>query len=149
MRFGLLLAAVSFADDGGAIGRLGWMAGCWSMQSGASTIEETWTTPAGGMMLGTSRTMKGGKTVFHEFMRISVENGTVIYTPRIGSSEKPVNFKLVKQGEEEVVFENLSHDFPQRIIYRKAEDGLFARIEGERDRKLRGQDFPMKRRACL
>jgi hypothetical protein len=144
MRFVLLLAAVGFADDGGAIGRLGWMAGCWTMQAGASTIEETWTTPAGGMMLGTSRTMRGGKTVFHEFMRISMEKGEVIYTPRIGSREKPVDFKLVRQGEGEVMFENLAHDFPQRIIYRKAAEGLFARIEGGRG----GKDFAMRRAEC-
>ena len=30
-----------------------------------------------------------------------------------------------------VIFENLEHDFPQRIIYRREGDRLIARIEGE------------------
>lgn len=142
-----LFAAMTPAPDA-PIASLGWMAGCWSIQSGQTTIEETWTTPAGGLMLGTSRTLKAGKTVFHEFIRIEPVEGTLTYTPRVGSMEKPVVFKLIKQADGEVVFENLSHDFPQRVIYRRVLDGLAARVEGERAGKLRGQDFPYKRAAC-
>jgi len=36
---------------------------------------------------------------------------------------------------EKVVFENLSHDFPQRIIYSRAGDKLTARIEDESGEK--------------
>ena len=81
-------------------------------------------------------------------MRIEESAGEVLYTPRIGSAEKPVSFKLIRQSETDAVFENLSHDFPQRIIYRKEASGLFARIEGERRGKLQGHDFPLKRTEC-
>jgi hypothetical protein len=36
----------------------------------------------------------------------------------------------------EATFENLAHDFPQRIIYRKCGDDLCARIEGMMDGRL-------------
>lgn len=48
-----------------------------------------------------------------------------------------------------VTFENLAHDFPQRVIYRRAgADSLIARVEGTRAGQPRGFDFPYRRVAC-
>ena len=92
--------------------------------------------------------MKQGRTVFHEFMRIEQQGAEITYTPRIGTSAKPVSFRLIKQTADEVVFENAAHDFPQRIIYRKTAGGLHARIEGVDKGKPRSEDFPYKRVSC-
>jgi len=55
------------------------------------------------------------------------------------------DFKLVRCEGAEAVFENLQHDFPQRIIYRKNPDGsLHARVEGPKEGKTVGQDFPFQ-----
>jgi hypothetical protein len=59
----------------------------------------------------------------------------VIYiaSPRgVGTTE----FSLITYAENCVVFDNLEHDFPQRIIYRRDGDRLTAQIEGEVDGKL-------------
>ena len=48
----------------------------------------------------------------------------------------------------EAVFENPAHDFPQRVIYKRDGDKLNARIEGTKDGKTRGIDFPYTRIAC-
>jgi hypothetical protein len=46
------------------------------------------------------------------------------------------------------VFENLEHDFPQRIIYRRNQDGsLTARIEGDRGGRIVGMDFHFQPKA--
>ena len=48
------------------------------------------------------------------------------------------------------MFENLSHDFPQRIIYRRTADAsVTARIEGTVKGEARGRDFPYTRCAQL
>jgi hypothetical protein len=53
---------------------------------------------------------------------------------------------MLKLNSNEVVFENLTHDFPQRVIYRRSADGsVAARIEGTRNGQLRGIDFPYQR----
>ena len=58
-------------------------------------------------------------------------------------------FKLTTQTESEAIFENPTHDFPQRIIYRKSADGgMTARIDGVVNGKERHQDFPFKPVAC-
>ncbi len=147
MRKLLLVAAVAvplFAD----MPSLDWMAGCWTMQSGATRIDEQWSRPAAGMMLGMSRTIKQERTVFHEFMRIEIQDGTPSFTPRIGIPMAPVSFRAIKQTANEVVFENLTHDFPQRVMYRRDGDALFARIEGSKNGADRHEDFPMKRVSC-
>ena len=80
-------------------------------------------------MLGMSRTLKGDYTVFSEFMRVERQGEKLVYMARIGAkSGTPTPFALSKVSDGELVFENLAHDFPQRIIYRKADGGLFARI---------------------
>jgi hypothetical protein len=99
-------------------------------------------------MMGMARTFKAGKVIFSEFMRIDRRNETLVYTPRIGTRQGPVDFTLKSLTGTEVVFENPAHDFPQRIIYRRTPDGLHARIEGTENGKARSEDFPMKSVDC-
>ena len=125
-----------------------WMAGCWSGKSGPVAFEEQWMKPVGGSMMGMARTLKKERVVFSEFMRIESRNGVLVYTPRIGTRESPVEFTLKAQSETHVVFENPAHDFPQRILYTRTPGGLNARIEGTDKGKQRGEDFPMMSAPC-
>lgn len=106
--------------------------------------------PAAGAMLGMSRTVKGGRMVFHEFMTIDTKaDGKLVFTARTGAEAKPVPFTAIRQSDDEVVFENAAHDFPQRVIYRRTGvNGLLGRIEGVEKGKARAVDFPMKRVSC-
>jgi len=100
-------------------------------------------------MIGMSRTVAGGKTVFTEYLQIREMNGQVASIVSLGLNAKPTVFKLVKSSESEVVFENPEHDFPQRIIYRReSSDALFARIEGQEKGVNRSMDFPYRRTKC-
>ena len=125
-----------------------WMAGCWAGQSGPMTFEEVWTRPASGSMMGIARVLKSGRVVFSEFMRIEMKDGALTFTPRIGSKQAPVDFRLKSLSDKEVVFENPAHDFPQRILYRRTPSGITGRIEGKDKGKDRAEDFPMQRSAC-
>jgi hypothetical protein len=42
---------------------------------------------------------------------------------------------MTENKDQKVVFENLEHDFPQRIIYSRSGDTLTARIEDESGEK--------------
>jgi len=143
-----LVAVFAVPALAGDVDKLAFMSGCWAVQMGPLTIEEQWSRPAGGIMLGASRTLKADKAVFHEFIRIEEREGAILYTPRVGGSSKPVSFKLLQVTANEVVFENPAHDFPQRIIYRRTADGLPARIEGTKNGKTMAEDFPYKRVNC-
>jgi hypothetical protein len=134
-----------------SVNGLGWMAGCWewSVRGGATVTSEQWMKPAGGSLIGMGRTVRGGKTVSFEFLRIISGEGGIDYIAKPSSNKDETAFRLVRSSASEVVFENLAHDFPQRIIYRKEKaDSLFARIEGMQNGKLEGMDIPMKRAKC-
>jgi len=47
-----------------------WMAGCWETHSNGVWVEECWTRPRAGIMLGTGRSGKGEKLFNWEVMQI-------------------------------------------------------------------------------
>jgi hypothetical protein len=126
---------------------LAFMAGCWTFDRNGQTIEEHWLAPAGGTLLGVSRTVVGGKTVDFEFLQIRDLPEGLAYIAR-PSGQAETTFRIASSTAEEIVFENPAHDFPQRIRYRRGKDTLHARIEGTKDGKTRGMDFPYARANC-
>ncbi len=100
-------------------------------------------------MLGMSRTVSGGKTVAFEYLRIVEQEDGWIGLIASPSGQETARFRMVSISENDVVFENKEHDFPQRIVYRLIGNGkLLGRIEGIVDGAERGADFPMTRTNC-
>lgn len=100
-------------------------------------------------MLGMGRTLMDGKLASFESMRIALdESGRPVFTPK-PSGKPEASFRMIRQGEGSIVFENPEKDFPQRVLYRLDPQGaLQARIEGVANGTERGIDFPMQRAAC-
>ena len=141
----LLVATLAQTADATA---LSWMAGCWRQESASRVVEEMWMAPRADGMLGMSRTVAKGRIVDHEFLQIRVHDGRLVYIAK-PARQAEATFTAKTVGAREVVFENLAHDFPQRIIYRLQDDGsLAARIEGTENGQPRGVDFPMQRATC-
>lgn len=146
----LALGAASplHAAEGG-LGQLAWLAGCWQAEGGEAGSVEQWMAPAGGAMLGMSRTVRRGRMVTHEFMQIREAAGGGIEFHARPAGQAPDTFAAVRVSATEVVFENAGHDFPQRVVY--AADGpakLQARIEGTDKGRERVVRFPMARVPC-
>lgn len=145
----MVLGTGAGAGQESGVDKLAWMSGCWAFDDGKQKVEECWMRPAGQSMLGTSRTIAGGKTVFTEYVQIRDAKGEIAYVVSLGLSARPVSFKLIKNTDNEIVFENPEHDFPQRIIYRReSPDNLFARIEGQEKGVNKAMDFRYKRSKC-
>jgi len=121
----VVCAAVSiFAQKVPSISDLSWMAGNWQTAPGArAQIEEHWTKPAGGSMIGMGRTIVGAKTVEFEFLRIEERGNEIFYVASPNGQSPGTDFKLTRLSAQEAIFENPNHDFPKRIIYRKNSDG--------------------------
>lgn len=128
-----------------AVAELAWLAGTWSFERNGRVVTERWTAPAGGMMLGTSQTVAGERTLEYEFVALRTDKeGRVVYVAK-PSRQPEATFTLVKLAEREVIFENPAHDFPQRISYTLKADGtLLAAIEGTKDGKTRRVEFPYR-----
>jgi hypothetical protein len=145
------IATVSFGQAGAKLADLGFLSGCWEMKNESSGlhITEMWMKPSGDAMIGVGRTIKNGKLADYEFLRIVEDASGLAYISRPSSNKEDTSFKMIKSSSNEVVFENPTHDFPQRIIYKLlASDKLTARIEGTMNGKIRGTDFPYTRARC-
>jgi hypothetical protein len=104
--------------------------------------------PRGHMMLGTSQTTRADSTIEYEQLRIFDRGGQVVYGA-MPSGQPPAEFVAGSVTDTLVVVSNPTHDFPQRIIYRRrGTDSLLARIERMRGGQVRGADFPYRRVAC-
>jgi hypothetical protein len=139
----------AFAQAADPLERISWLAGCWARDGAEPGTEEHWTQPAAGTMLGVGRTVKAGKTVEFEFMRIHVApDGKLLFTA-IPSGQKEATFTELRGSASELVFENPAHDFPQRVVYRaEGKARLLASIAGTRKGIARSIDFPMQRVKC-
>lgn len=149
--FLLVLSTPLFAQESAfKIEDLGWLSGCWQSENKEknSSVSEFWTKAAGQSMLGVGRTIKNGKTVDYEYLRIVEDDKGIFYIAKPKANAEETPFKLTKLTTTEAVFENPAHDFPQKIIYRVDGAKLFARIEGNNKGKFMGFDFPMSKVKC-
>lgn len=143
----IALGSITMVQD--PLDRARWLAGCWELRSQNRLTVEMWMPPAGGLMLGASRTLVGGSAREFEHLRIKTEGAALVYIA-LPSGQKETAFTSKEVTDNSIVFENLAHDFPQRIIYRRrGTDSLVARIEGPGpNNSTRGFDFPMRRASC-
>lgn len=147
--FLLAMFLVSHPAIASDVAALAWMAGCWAPEQGETGSVEHWLPPAGGTMLGMSRTVKKGQTVEFEFMQLRVNAEGKLVFIALPSGQREATFVASHVGKDSVTFENPQHDFPQKVSYRLESDGrLVGRIEGTRGGTVRGIDFPMRRVAC-
>jgi Domain of unknown function (DUF6265) len=121
---------------------MSWMAGAWETRGTTPYVEELWTRPAGGAMLGISRAIKDNNMVEFEFLRIEARADGIFYMPQL-SGKPPVDFKFMRTVNNEAVFVNPGHsDHLKKIIYRQNADGtLTARVEGENNGKSFAQEW--------
>lgn len=99
-------------------------------------------------MVGMSRTVAGGAMRAWEALRIVTDSGRLAYVAQ-PNGRTATAFPAVLTTDTLAVFENVVHDFPQRIAYRRvSRDSLVARISAERDGTSRGMEIRMKRVNC-
>lgn len=126
------------------------ISGCWERRDDAKKliVSEQWMSPVGTSIIGMGRTVRNGKTVDWEFMRIEERSDGIYFVAKPKANPVETDFKLIRSANGEFVFENAAHDFPQRVIYRADRNRLTARIEGTNKGNSIAVDFPMTRVNC-
>lgn len=147
-----IAASRPVAQRSGRVESLIWLTGCWARSTSRGLTEEQWTRPAGGTMLGMSRTVQKGaerdSTTEFEFLRLFARNGKLVYAA-LPSGQQYTEFVETESTDSSIVLGNPSHDFPQFIRYaRRGADSVVARIEGTIQGRARTIDFRYARAKC-
>ncbi len=107
-------------------GEFGWLAGCWVTPDGSA--QEVWVVDSERSIAGFSVSISDNRVGFYEILNIEQsEDGTWVYTAH-PSGQASAKFQAVQFGENNVVFTNPDHDFPQEIRYRRDGNRLKATV---------------------
>ena len=144
----LALSRALLAAETPRIEQLAWLSGCWEVSTPQRTVEEHWLAPRGGTMIGVGRTVRDGRTIEHESILLEIRDGRFAYEAH-PSGQSPAVFLAREATRDRVVFENLQHDYPQRVGYeRRGTDRLSAWIDGTQNGGSRRVEFPYQRVPC-
>lgn len=108
-----------------------WLEGKWKgVEDGMISFEE-WKPLQGKLLEGEGGSISGSDTVFYEFIKIEQRGEDLFYTVSVEGSSEIVDFKFTGYKNDSIIFENLKHDFPQRIVYFRLPDSkLYACVDG-------------------
>jgi hypothetical protein len=134
------IAGAALAARAEGLDQLAWMAGTWLERKGATDTEEQWLAPKGGLMLGVGRTVKDGKAVEFELLRIEARDGKPVYLA-MPQGRPATEFRAIEQSPGKVVFERDGDDFPKRVVYWREGESLRARIEGQVRGRARAREW--------
>jgi len=142
------MAAADELDHKASIQQMTFLAGAWAETKDGVTVEEHWVGPVGGIMAGlmiTHSSKVGAKTSV-ETMTIEIVDEKLVFMARL-AGQPPVSFTQKKADNGIITFENLEHDFPQRVTYEIAGDmaHLIARIDGTVDGKPQSVSWTYKK----
>ncbi|MGB0578647.1 MAG: DUF6265 family protein [Limisphaerales bacterium] len=122
------------------IADLAWLADAWTGQKRTSSIEEHWSPPRGGAMLGVSRTITKDKMRAFDYLRIIERDGGLVYVAQPGG-RAATEFVLTNLENQRAEFVNPLHDYPQRIVYELSKGGALTASIGFAKGRLQGSVF--------
>lgn len=132
-----LAAAAQHAD-------MQWLIGTWTLQAKQGSIVESWTAEDDSTLVGRSvRIRSAGDSLVLETLRLEHRNGLWRYVSTVNgqNNNEPVAFVIIFSKGNEFIAQNPTHDFPQRIAYRRLGNMLFASIEGVLNGKFEKRNF--------
>ncbi len=67
------------ASPAASIDQVAWVAGHWHGEAFGGQVEEVWSKPAGGAMMGMFRLVQGGEVGFYEILTLLEEEGSLVF----------------------------------------------------------------------
>ena len=150
----LIIALVAFMNcipQGSDFAALRNLEGTWVMQTKRGPLYESWKLHNNSELRSKSFKLdQSNDTIMLERVTLIENADGIFYIPVVEdqNNKQPVSFKLKSIYSRKYTFENLAHDYPQRIIYNLIKsDSIVARIEGTKNGKTMGSDYYFKRSA--
>jgi hypothetical protein len=125
-----------------------WLLGNWENKSADGNLTENWKKVNDSTFEAQSYYIKEKDTLHFESIILQQKGEELTYTATVQgqNNDKPVAFKLTTATDKQVAFENLKHDYPQKISYTQiTPDSLVAKISGIQQGKPSSESFSMKK----
>lgn len=148
----LLLALVSCKNENSnksekeLIKSASWLLGKWENKSADGTLSEIWTKSNDSTYVGSSYFINEKDTIHFETIVLKQLGETLIYSATVKGQNhnKAISFSQGASIENQLVFENPKHDYPQKITYQKdAKNNLVATISGLIDGKQSTEKYTL------
>jgi len=133
-------------EENSQITQLNWLIGEWRTNFENGFTAEIWVKDDENNLIGLNYTLFNEDTVAYESILLTEEANEIFYIPTVQDQNQglPIKFKMIEIAKDKVVFENVDHDFPQRIQYINFNgDSLLAEISGTIEGIQKAISFPM------
>lgn len=110
----LLISTNVNANTCSSLTQLNWLIGEWQTEKSASFVNEIWQKVSDDTFEGQGKTNSSS-----ESLRLVKMADEVFYLAKVSHNPLPVAFKLSHCKNKQFVFENMQHDFPNKIEYRQ------------------------------
>jgi len=125
-----------------------WLLCEWKMESENSYIVENWAKVGFNTIEGESFTFDSqtDSILFSESLRILHMGNEYFYLAKVPQNHMPIAFLMTYIDENSIIFENGSHDYPQRIEYSKLENDSLVVTISLIDKEKSKRKFHYKKR---
>ena len=123
--------------------------GTWEYKYTEGNLKEIWTKVNDSTFEGESYFIKAKDTIHFETIDLQQKGEELTYSAKVKgqNNDKAVAFKLTKNNDQELVFENPKHDYPQKISYKNvSKDSLITEISGIQLGKPSAEKYVMIKR---
>lgn len=110
-----------------------WLIGDWETKTNFGILSENWKKLNDSTFQGKSFFIKVKDTIHKESIILQQEGDTFAYSTTIKgqNNDKPIRFAQTSENENELIFENTTNDYPQKISYKKvSNDSIITEISG-------------------
>ncbi len=125
-----------------------WLLGEWQKIDSMGTLKEIWMPLNDSTYVGQSYFIKEKDTIHHEIIQLTQDGKNLIYlaTVKGQNSDEAIPFKMTKDNDTLLIFENPKHDYPQEIEYiQKKNKLLIATVSGLIKGKMKSDSYAMKK----
>ena len=150
---GLLIAVSALAAaEADPLAKFGWIVGHWGGEMWGGSVEEIWTAPQAGSMMGMFRFVRNGRIGVYELLAIEQdESGPVLRLRHFGRGlvareTEPIAMPLKSHTESEAVFATATGKRTVITFRRASADAIDVVLEREEPPGMKTDVFRYKRR---
>ena len=126
-----------------------WLVGEWEQKLPEGIVMEIWKKENDSTLSGKSFFIKEEDTIHNESIVLKQHKDSLLYIPTVKgqNNDEPITFTLSSDAEGNFTFENQTHDYPQKISYKKVNaTSLMTTISGIQQGKQSQESYSLAKK---